>query len=120
MARSERDPTRETRWRRLVARQRKSKLSVREFCRLEGLSEPSCYGWRRKLARRDREPAQAGHRPAFVPVTVAPPEIAGVAGDAGQVIVELGDGRVLRLPLATPAARVAELVQALVALAAAS
>jgi transposase-like protein len=108
-----RDAAREARWRELVAEQRGSGLSVRAFCRREQLAEASLYAWRRELARRDGEPAQAGHRPAFVPVTVAPPEIAGVAGDAGQVIVELGDGRVLRLPLATPAARVAELVQAL-------
>lgn len=42
-------------WRDRLARQVRSGLTVREFCRREGLPEPSMYGWRRELARRDAE-----------------------------------------------------------------
>lgn len=47
------DAAKETFWRKCIARQRKSGLTIRAFCRQEGLSEPSMYGWRREIARRD-------------------------------------------------------------------
>lgn len=37
-------------WKDLVSRQARSGQSVREFCSQEGVSEPSFYAWRRKLA----------------------------------------------------------------------
>jgi hypothetical protein len=47
------------RWRELLRRQADSGASIREFCRSEGLSEPSFYAWRKKL----REPSKVGRRP---------------------------------------------------------
>ena len=40
-------------WRFVLAQWVESGLSAREFCRQEGLSEPSFYAWRRKIADRD-------------------------------------------------------------------
>jgi hypothetical protein len=63
---------RESFWRRIVERQPASGLSIREWCDLRGVSEPSFYAWRRELARRaveTRDPAGAT-RPQFVPVEV--------------------------------------------------
>jgi len=40
-------------WRKILARQRRSGLSVREFCQGEGVSEGSFYAWRRELLKRD-------------------------------------------------------------------
>jgi len=40
-------------WRRVLDRQRRSGLSVREFCQGEGVSEGSFYAWRRELLKRD-------------------------------------------------------------------
>ena len=37
-------------WRRRMARFRRSRRSVAEFCRGEGVSAPSFYQWRRRLA----------------------------------------------------------------------
>lgn len=37
-------------WQKLVDRQASSGLSIRAFCRQEGVSEPSFYQWRKKLA----------------------------------------------------------------------
>ncbi|WP_145253546.1 IS66 family insertion sequence element accessory protein TnpA [Planctomycetes bacterium Pan216] len=42
-------------WRKVVHRQEESGQSVRRFCREEGISEASFYGWRRELQRRDRQ-----------------------------------------------------------------
>ncbi len=41
-------------WRSVVRRQERSRLSVRQFCREQQLSEASFYGWKRKIASRDR------------------------------------------------------------------
>ena len=43
-------------WRELLSRQRTSGLSVAEFCRAEGVSEASYYGWRRRLGRDAKAP----------------------------------------------------------------
>jgi len=42
-------------WRDIVKRQGRSGLSVRRFCAEEDISEPSFYGWRKKLAGRGQE-----------------------------------------------------------------
>jgi len=39
-------------WRIAMARWVRSGLSVRAFCRAEGLSEPAFYSWRQELQRR--------------------------------------------------------------------
>ncbi len=64
----------ELRWRDLVRRQAESGLSVRAFCRQEGISENSLYFWRRELPKRAlrnrqlaRQEAPAIHRD-FIPV----------------------------------------------------
>jgi len=53
--RRERDAGKEQMWRRRVERQRRGRLSVREFCRAEALNESAFYFWRRELAKRDAE-----------------------------------------------------------------
>jgi hypothetical protein len=73
-------------WRDRLARFDKSKLTVVEFCRVEGVSNPSFYQWRKRLrpatgnatrlpASRSRE---TGRRGAFVPVSVISPALAEV------------------------------------------
>ena len=67
--RGQRDLVKERHWRRIVRRWRSSGLSVREFCDWQSLSEASFYGWRRELAKRDREAVAAAPSPS--PATVA-------------------------------------------------
>lgn len=47
-----RDDGKERVWRARISRWRQSGLTIREFCRRNGLSEPSFYAWRRELTRR--------------------------------------------------------------------
>lgn len=74
----------EARWREILERQAGSGLSVRSFCAVEGISEPSFYAWRRKLRTRKghgrRTPqASRGRNEApdnarlFVPLTLLDP-----------------------------------------------
>ena len=89
MARATSDPGRETYWRKVLARWRRSGLSARAFCRDEGVNEAQFYWWRRKLG-------QAGPKtPAFVPVHVVT-EPDGHPATRGIEVV-LANGRCLRV-----------------------
>jgi hypothetical protein len=80
-----RDPAREKFWRRATRDQQRSGLSVRDFCRREGLKDWTFRWWRQELARRDRQPSAAPRGggdaepteapPAFLPVRVADLEV---------------------------------------------
>lgn len=102
-------------------------MSVRAFCRREGLSEASFYAWRRELVARDessgssamggREPA-----PAFVEVKVcdapppaSPPESASVTTAAGASCLEVVTraGLVVRVREGFDAATLRRVVEAL-------
>ncbi len=67
----------ETVWRDRLARFRKSKLTVPQFCRREGVSDPSFYKWRKRLEvdSQEAERVQQSGPPKtikqpFVPVSV--------------------------------------------------
>jgi hypothetical protein len=77
-----RDPVKEQFWRRTIADQARSGLSVRAFCEREDLEPWNFHWWRQALARRDREVPSAQTvglensanglpvRSAFLPVRV--------------------------------------------------
>ena len=128
MANKMRDAAKERFWRGVVKRFAASGLSVRVFCRDEKLAESAFYAWRRTIGQRDAEarrptkarPAAATpaslpkrERPAKSPVFL--PLLVSGNGHAHEasVTLELGGGRVLRLPEAMPAERLAEIVVAL-------
>ena len=70
MAKRRRDPDKEAYWRRHVAGQAESGLSIRNYCQRQGLAEPSFYLWRRELTLRDREATAEHSADLFLPVTV--------------------------------------------------
>lgn len=115
---SRRNAEREKAWRETIARQSASGLTVREFCRREGLPEPSFYSWRRILAERDSAAARPASdandvgQPAFVPLSlIAAP---GPASSApGGFTLELRGGRTLHLPESTSPERLAAIVRAI-------
>ena len=69
MSRSVSDQKR-SEWRSRFRRFGRSKLTVIEFCQREGVSTPSFYHWRQKLA--DLQPSDPA-RTRFVPVQVTAP-----------------------------------------------
>jgi hypothetical protein len=104
MARPEwRDRGKERFWRRVVRRWQRSGLGVRAFCAVETVSEPSFYGWRRELARRDQQ-AAANVAPRFVPVhvrsdiDVAPTVTDITTASPPAIDVVLANGRRLCVP----------------------
>ena len=70
MPRPQSHSEREQFWRRHLIQQRSSGLSIREYCRRQGFSEPSFYSWRKSLLEHDQTPTTPA-TPAFLPVTVA-------------------------------------------------
>lgn len=64
-----RDPVKEQFWRRAIADQAQSDLSVQAYCQRKGLNPRSFCSWRLELARRDSESTSAGtcERPASSP-----------------------------------------------------
>jgi len=118
MANKQRNAERERLWRRAIKRQAASGLSVRAFCRREGLTEPNFYAWRRTIAHRDAEgerlrpAARTAKRKrqlaAFVPVVLRE----GSPREAG-IVLELAQGRRLRLPEGFAVERLAQLLRAL-------
>jgi hypothetical protein len=111
MAGATRSGEREREWRDVLRRQARSCLSVAEFCRREELSQPSFYAWRRTITERDSAKRSKPRQPVpgFLPVRLR--EVAPRV--EASITIELAESLVLRLPEATPAARVAELVRAL-------
>ncbi len=68
---------REEFWRRALARQRQSGLSVRAFCAAEGLAPATFYLWKRRL-RRPVLTLSPPKRIEFAPVRVEPENTAGI------------------------------------------
>jgi len=100
-------------WRAVVADFASSGLAVGEFCRARGVCEQSFYAWRKRLSRGDA----LSDGPGFVPVVVRGRGVGDAEPGAACASIELRGGRVLRLPVSMPAARMAELVHALEGLA---
>jgi hypothetical protein len=89
MAQSTRDLGREPYWQMVLARWRRSGLSVRAFCEAEGLCQPTFYAWRRKLDH------ASPTTPAFLPVHIVGTDVKRPA--TGDIEVVLANGRCLRV-----------------------
>ena len=76
-------------WRRRMARFEGAGLSVVEFCLQEGISTPSFYQWRKRLAQEGGD--EIGSPSSFRPVRLV---------GAAEVSVELPGGTRLRIPAA--------------------
>ena len=85
---------RERFWRKLVAGQARSGVSIRAWCDRHGVSEPSYYFWRRELARRKEQ--RQGVNPQIVPVEVSPPSPLSQCDLEielpGRILVRVGPG----------------------------
>jgi transposase-like protein len=88
MPRTKAATEREQSWRRHIAQQVGSGLSICGYCRRHSLNEHSFYSWRRTIAERDRQ-----RTPAFLPVAVVE---ANRLRDS-FIEIRLVDGRRLRV-----------------------
>lgn len=112
-------------YRRLLAEQRRSGLSIRAFAQARGVPAGTLSSWSHQLRKRDAaRRRKRGARPSFVPVQVVgaasalAPESRTPSASAQEVgqgqggyEVVLGAGRVLRLPSDFDDARAATLVR---------
>jgi len=120
MARGQHNPAKEQHWRQHLAAWRRSGQTVRDYCRAEGVSEPSFYAWRRILSERRRrttaadrvadpvKPALSTTASAFVPVRLVDPPVV-----TPPVEVVLRGGRLLRVTTGFSASTLRELVTVL-------
>ena len=84
-------------WRERLRRYARSGLTVAEFCRREGVSVPSFYQWRRRLA--DASPVAGSTRSPRGPGSDATAAFQQVLlGGAGVVAIELPSGIRVELP----------------------
>lgn len=87
-------------WHQRLARFQRSDLTVVEFCRREGVSDPSFYQWRKRLQQGGRRPERAGRQDRvatdakkasrFVPVNVS---------GLNTAEIELPSGVTIRVPV---------------------
>ncbi len=93
------DSPRVREWQRRMTRFEEAQQSVAEFCRREGVSAPSFYHWRKRLARRPRPTEEAaGFRPVRL---VGSAGVAVQLPGGTQLHVPISDARALRLVIAT-------------------
>lgn len=100
--------TTEARWRRLIAAQSKSGMTVREFAATEGIAASTLYWWRSKLRRNRRE------SPELVPVEViegSPERSPGTSSDGFEL--QIGGTMTLRVPASFDEAELRRLIRAL-------
>jgi hypothetical protein len=103
MANQQRDPKKEATWRKHLRLWKRSGLSVRQFCQLHQIPEPSFYYWRRRLHDQDSlatrtvdgTTPQAGPEPTdpmplFVPLRLPT--------SSQPVLVVLADGTQIHVP----------------------
>ena len=79
-------------WRQVLARQRRSGLSVHRFCQQEGLAAATFYHWKRRLGPPSGETLESV---GFAPVQVQPEVTPAVA--AGGIEIFLSHDRRVRL-----------------------
>jgi transposase-like protein len=89
-------------WRRRLQRFHKSRQSIAAFCRQEGISPPSFYLWRRRLAETSPRRPAARSSADFRPVRIVPAAGVSVQLPGGtQLLVPLSDAEGLRVALET-------------------
>lgn len=86
--RRQRDGAKEVFWRGHIEAHVRSGLTVREFCRQQGLAENLFYAWRRELAGRDQERASSPTAAADVPRSPQAPQPVAQVAAFTEVLVD--------------------------------
>ena len=96
-------------WQMVLETFKSSGLSVRQFCKREGLSEPAFYSWRKKLTKSDEsaEGKQKDTNPsAFI-------EVAMLKNDSVVLELLLSSGNTLRISSDTDSKTLVKVLSAL-------
>jgi hypothetical protein len=110
MSRQQRDLKRERTWRRHIAEQRASGLTIRAYCDARQIRETAFYFWRTEIAKRDREAAsEPKAAAAFVPVAV----VANSSPASSAIDIRLASGHHLRVRAGCDCRLLAEVVAVL-------
>jgi hypothetical protein len=104
-----RDPRKEQQWRRWLRQWQHSGLTVRAFCELHQLSQPSFYAWRRQIQLRDAATATA----PFLPVRVVTDASHVLPGRSTPLEIVLPGNRTLRVAAGFDAATLRQLLAVL-------
>ncbi|MEM6468063.1 MAG: transposase [Planctomycetota bacterium] len=72
-------------WRMAMEEHRHSGLTIKEFCKQQGISEPSFYAWRRELKKRDAQEQTPGE---FVSVNLVDKQD-DLAGKSSSVMLRI-------------------------------
>ena len=96
-------------WRRRLRRFVKSRQSIAAFCQQEGVSPPTFYLWRKRLAEAGSQRPAAASPAGFRPVRILPAAGVSVQLPGGtQLLVPTADAESLRLVIETVARADAE------------
>lgn len=78
-------------WQRVIAEQKRSGLSQKEFCRQNNIGYSSFHSWKAKLSGEGRP--VSSDQPHFIEL----PPLANVSASSWDIELDLGHGIVLRL-----------------------
>jgi len=98
-------------WRERLARQAAGPRSVVEFCRREGVSQPSFYQWRKRLGSTRPQGHSGANRRDAADVEFVSVELPESLSRTG-IQIDLPSGAVVRLPGDATAEMIATVVQA--------
>lgn len=89
--------SRELFWRRMIRGQVESGLSIRSWCRRKSLAEPTFYGWRKELSRRDAARRERGRAELACGATFVPVHVMQESSSPGAIEIVLSDQRRIRV-----------------------
>ena len=85
------------RWTRIIEAQRKSDLTVVEFCRRRRLAKATFWYWRRRLATTEKQELAAKPAQRFLAVPLVAPVAERIEVDLGAMRVRLGGAGAARI-----------------------
>ena len=96
-------------WQMVMETFKSSGLSVRNFCKQEGLSEPAFYSWRKKLTKND-EPAENEQKDADSSAFI---EVSMPKNNPATLELVLSSGNTLRISSGTDSKTLTDVLSAL-------
>jgi hypothetical protein len=84
-------------WAKIIAAQRRSALTVVEFCRQQGIAKATFWYWRKRLVSAAKLVAAAQPVPRFLALPLAAPAVAQIEVDLGTLRMRLDGAAAARV-----------------------